>query len=247
MSKCSFTHHYERMSACSKMLMSDCSYAQLKMRKLLRSSAYSNYYSFLRKHYLGQMSCRYCGKQFNRGFNLRRHEKEYCSLREQEENMFENNYTNDTDYSQDDESDESEAMTSENESEAEGEETDPWFPIIDEAKERVFDSFKEMKDHLMSTGLDEETAKNEASFKLLPKLQRELGNIYKGRLEWIQEMKRDPVHMKIMQTKKDFMENDDFEPEEALEAAIDKRKFLIRKLLKNYDIFSEKDDSDNED
>ena len=26
------------------------------------------------------MNCRFCGKSFNHGFNLRRHESEYCSL-----------------------------------------------------------------------------------------------------------------------------------------------------------------------
>ena len=46
---------------------------------------------------------------------------------------------------------------------------------------------------------------------------------------WMHEMKKDPVHRKIMQTKREFMENDDFDPQEALEAAIDKRKFLIRR------------------
>ena len=29
----------------------------------------------------------FCGKQFNRGYNLRRHEEEYCPLRAQERNM----------------------------------------------------------------------------------------------------------------------------------------------------------------
>ena len=152
-----------------------------------------------------------------------------------------------TDFSQSDESDENEAMTSANESEQEEEEVDPWSPIIDEAKERVRASYEQMKDNFINSGLDEETAKNEASFKVMPKLQREVGNIYKERLEWIQEMKRDPVHKKIMQTKKDFMENDDFDQEEALEAAVDKRKFLIRKLLKDYNIFDKEDDSDSED
>ena len=37
-----------------------------------------------------------------------------------------------------------------------------------------------------------------------------------------------------MHTKKAFMENDDFGPEEAMEAAIDKRKFLINRLSKEY-------------
>ena len=129
------------------------------------------------------MSCSYCGKQFNRGFNLRRHEKEYCPLRDQEENMFQNNYMENTDFSQSDESDENEAMTSANESEQEEEEVDPWSPIIDEAKERVRASYEQMKDNFINSGLDEETAKNEASFKVMPKLQREVGNIYKERLE----------------------------------------------------------------
>ena len=35
------------------------------------------------------MSCKFCGKAFNRGFNLRRHENEYCPLRDQEREMSE--------------------------------------------------------------------------------------------------------------------------------------------------------------
>ena len=59
------------------------------------------------------------------------------------------------------------------------------------------------------------------------------------------EMKRDPVHRKIMQTKREFIDNDGFDQQEALEAAIDKRKFLIRRHLKDYDIFEQ--DEENED
>ena len=39
------------------------------------------------------------------------------------------------------------------------------------------------------------------------------------------------------------MKNDDFDPEEAMEAAIDKRKFLIRRLLKDYSFTTENDDA----
>ncbi len=35
-----------------------------------------------------RMSCRFCEKAFNRGFNLRRHEK-YCPLKDQEREMTE--------------------------------------------------------------------------------------------------------------------------------------------------------------
>ena len=50
----------------------------------------------------------------------------------------------------------------------------------------------------------------------------------------MKELKNRPVHKKIMQTRQAFMDNDDFNPEEAMEAAVDKRKFLIKRLLKNY-------------
>jgi hypothetical protein len=47
----------------------------------------------------------------------------------------------------------------------------------------------------------------------------------------MRQLKKDPVHKKIMHTEDELVENDDFDPEEAMEAAVDKRKFLIRRLL----------------
>ena len=35
------------------------------------------------------MSCKFCGKAFNRGFNLRRHENEYCPLKSEDREMSE--------------------------------------------------------------------------------------------------------------------------------------------------------------
>ena len=35
------------------------------------------------------MSCKFCGKAFNRGFNLRRHENVYCPLKNEEREMSE--------------------------------------------------------------------------------------------------------------------------------------------------------------
>ncbi len=62
-------------------------------------------------------------------------------------------------------------------------------------------------------------------------LQKELESIYMERLLWMKQLKNDPVHKKIMQTKDAFVDNDDFDPEEAMEAAVNKRKFLIERLL----------------
>ena len=137
------------------------------------------------------------------------------------------------------------SMTTDNESETE-EEIDPWIPLIEEAKERSYKDFEEMKESLMNSGLGEKTAKEKAYSNILPKLLTELENTYMERLLWMRQLKKDPVHKKIMHTKNAFVENDDFDPEEALEAAVDKRKFLIKRLLKDGNFDDEENDDDDD-
>ena len=48
-----------------------------------------------------------------------------------------------------------------------------------------------------------------------------------------------------MQTKDAFVDNDDFDQEEAMEAAVNKRKFLIKKRLKDYTFTGDSDDEYN--
>ena len=192
------------------------------------------------------MNCRFCDKQFDRAFNLRRHENDYCTLRHTDEQEQEQSGSSgdETDYSKDGMSSGNESMTTtDNESETEQEE-DPWLPIITEGKERCQSEFEEIKEHLMSSGWDSGAAIKEANSYILPKLQKVLDDIYVERLMWMHDMKRDPVHRKIMQTKREFIENDDFDQQEALEAAVDKRKFLIKKHLKDYYIFEEHEEND---
>ena len=62
---------------------------------------------------------------------------------------------------------------------------------------------------------------------------------------WMKQLKNDPVHKKIMQTRDAFMDSDDFDPEEAIEAAVDKGKFLINRLLKDYSFSEDSDDEDD--
>ena len=192
------------------------------------------------------MSCQFCGKQFNRGYNLRRHENEYCPLGAQERNMSQTDSDSQERDFQDDVSTTSTEVSeistmTDNESETE-EEMDPWIPLIEEAKQRSNIAFEEMKESLINSGLDEQSAKDKAYSNILPKLQKELENIYMERLVWMKQLKKDPVHKKIMQTKDALAENDDFDPEEALEAAVHQRKFIIKRLLKGHNFDEENDD-----
>jgi hypothetical protein len=193
------------------------------------------------------MSCRFCEKAFNRGFNLRRHEK-YCPLKDQEREMSETESPT-MDF-EDDASTTStrgseSPITTDNETETEEEENDPWMPMVEEAMQKHKSAFEEMKMNLIHSGLDEQSAEEIAYSNVLPMLQKELESIYMERLLWMKQLENDPVHKKIMQTKDAFVENDDFAPEEAMEAAVDKRKFLIKKLLKDYSFTKDSDDEDN--
>ena len=191
------------------------------------------------------MNCKFCGKVFNHGFNLRRHENDYCSLKNQERETFETE-SSQTMESEDDALTDStrgseSPVSSDNESETE---EDPWMPLVDEAMQKHKTAFEEMKINLMQVGLDEQSAGEEAYSNILPTLQKDLEIIYKDRLFWMKKLKSDPVHRKIMQTKDDFVSNDNFDPEEAVEAAVEKRKFLFKRLLKDY-TFTDSDDEDN--
>ena len=62
---------------------------------------------------------------------------------------------------------------------------------------------------------------------------------------WMKQLNNDPVHKKIMQTRDAFMDSDNFDPEEAMEAAVDKRKFFIKRLLRDYSFTEDSDDEDD--
>ena len=76
--------------------------------------------------------------------------------------------------------------------------------------------------------MDEQTAGEKAYSNILPEPQNELKSIYLQRRQRIQQLKKDPEHKKIMQTKDALVNDDDFDPEEAMEAAVNRRKFVIK-------------------
>ena len=61
-------------------------------------------------------------------------------------------------------------------------------------------------------------------------------------LLWMKQLNNDPVHKKILHTKNSFVDNDDFDSEEAMEASVNKRKFLIKILLKDCSFIEENKD-----
>ena len=76
-------------------------------------------------------------------------------------------------------------------------------------------------------GHDESEAKEKAFAQILPAFRKELADVYMDNLTWMKTLKKDPIHKKIMATRDDYVDNKMFDPDEAIAAAVKKRKFLF--------------------
>ena len=147
-------------------------------------------------------------------------EKEHSS--EEESNSEENENSEEGD---------SKEEREEHESSEDGEDYDPWQTLIHEAKLQLLDKFQENVECLNNEGFSEVEAKRQSFSEVLPKLTKELEDIYVERLLWMSHMRKDPIHKKIMQTRDNLIDVDFLDREEALYSAVEKRKFLFKRLL----------------
>ena len=126
------------------------------------------------------------------------------------------------------------------------EEADPWRALIDEATAKLHTKHSELVQSFENEGFSEIDAKKQAFAAILPELRKELGNVYMDRLQWMSQLKRDPIHRKIMKTRDAFVADDEFDPDEALVAAVKKRKFLLERMLEDRQHFPDEDDNDED-
>ena len=129
------------------------------------------------------------------------------------------------------------SITTEDSSE---EEIDPWSTLINDAASKVRDQYDDILQPLLMGGHnDESEAKQETFEKILPVFQKELGDVYMDNLAWMKAQKKDPIHKKIMATRDEYVNNNMFDPDEAIAAAVKKRKFLLKRLLEDQGRFPE--------
>ena len=140
------------------------------------------------------------------------------------------------------EEDENSCWNSEDDGEIK-EEIDPGATMIDDAKATVRPEYDELMKTLQIDGQEESAAKQKAFENVLPELQKEFADVYVDNLRWMKALKNDLVHRKIMETKETFANEDSFDSDEALSAAVDKRKFLLKQLLEDQGRFSDSDES----
>ena len=140
--------------------------------------------------------------------------------------------------SHDDDTSEHEQSDSETSSEnSSEEEIDPWSTLIEDAASKVRAQYEEILQTLLMEGHDKNEAKQEAFTQILAVFQKELADVYMNKLAWMNALKKDPIHKKIIATRDDYVNNDMFDPDEATAAAVDKRKCLLKRLLEDQERF----------
>ena len=126
------------------------------------------------------------------------------------------------------------------------EEADPWRALIDEATAELHTKHTELVQSFENEGFSKIDAKKQAFAAILPELRKELGNVYMDCLQWMSQLKRDPVHRKIMKTRDAFVAEDEFDLKKAFAAAVKKRKFLLECMLEERQHFPDEDDDDDD-
>ena len=135
--------------------------------------------------------------------------------------------------------DDSSITTEERDENSSEEEIDPWSTLINDAASKVRDQYEDILQALLMEGHDESEAKQDAFETIIPVFQKELADVYMNNLAWMKALRKDPIHKKIMATRDDYLNNDMFDQDEAIAAAVDKRKFLLKRLLEDQGRFPE--------
>ena len=105
---------------------------------------------------------------------------------------------------------------------------DVWSKIQEEAMKRHDDEYEEMLQKFLANGDDEEVAALKAGNALVPTYRKELRQVLFEELKWIRNLKKDPIYKKINETKTNLVDSEDYDWEEAMQSAINKRKYLLK-------------------
>jgi len=134
---------------------------------------------------------------------------------------------------QEEQGEQEDSSSSEEEEEADDDEPDPRSPLRQKAGEDIKETYvKEVQQFLDKGKSQTDYAENAAFNALLPVSRRRLPKTYLERLKWTHRIKLDATHRKVMKTLRRFIEEDDMDFDEAAESAVEKRKFLLNRVMK---------------
>lgn len=209
-------------------------------------------------------TCKYCGKLSDRSYNHQRHihtmhrnaqsdteadsveELETMAKRRKKE-VFDDDVSEHSSIDSEDSNDSRESEIEDNasgeesatETDEDGEEQEPWDYIL----EAVYDSHEseaeELKENYISQGHSEKVAKIMAHNSLVNTYRKTLRVLFAKQVELWRRLRNDDIYKKIMETRNQLMDVEDFDVKEATEYAIKKRKCLLNRFIQPLQVDSE--------
>jgi len=120
---------------------------------------------------------------------------------------------------------------------------DPWEVFRDRVKALNLKDFKVAMKTLRKEGVSKKLAQIQAYNEMLPELRKALRSVYIDHLKWVHVLREDPLHKAILETRNRLMDEDDMDYNEAVEAAVNQRKYLLNRVFQPL----EEPDTDDED
>ena len=118
-----------------------------------------------------------------------------------------------------------------------------WDELVDMAMVSHEDAYKQRIEEITSSGIPEPEAKAQAFKELFPLLCKSLRNKYLDTIKMLQKLKKDPIHQKILATKRKLQDEEEYGSEEAWEYAIKKRKYLLNSIIEDLSLESSEDEN----
>ena len=89
---------------------------------------------------------------------------------------------------------------------------------------------------VQANGITYEEATKHVYDALMPEYTRELMKIYIKYLRLLKGLQRDSTHRKIWKTKKRLIEEEGYDEDESIDAAVNQRKFILQRMLTHADV-----------
>ena len=118
----------------------------------------------------------------------------------------------------------------------EDQEENVWERLQEEAINRHQEEWQALMEKYKHSGDSVEVAEAKASNALVPTYRKELREVFFEHLKWMHYMKKDPSYKKVMETRKNLMNSEDYSWDEATESAINQRKFLLNKMFSKQEV-----------
>ena len=181
----------------------------------------------------GSYQCHTCLREFSRSDSLRRHlESGICKQNEQSED----DPSDDSESQQDDEDDNS--TNEEDEIPQSQSEFDPWNKLLNQAYVSLQDTFDETCETYLEQNPGMEIAETERKTfdELKSNYRQALISSYHDLVQLGNILKKDPIHKQIVATAKRLRSEEDYDLAESYAWALKKRKFLLERILDNYEM-----------